>query len=46
MDIGAPLRHGTIVPESEPVSAPEPAQRPAPSPRPRAPIPEREREPA
>ena len=44
MDIGAPLRHGTIVPESEPVSAPEPVQRPAPAPTRRAPERERERE--
>ncbi len=41
MDIGAPLRHGTIVPESEPVTAPEPAQRPAPV---HTPAPERVRE--
>ena len=46
MDIEAPIRHGTIVPESEPVRAPEPAQRPTPAPKRRAPAREREREPA
>jgi hypothetical protein len=46
MNIGEPLRHGTIVPESEPVSAPEPVQRPAPAPTRRAPERVREKEPA
>lgn len=43
MDIGAPIRRGTMVPEDEPIHVPEPAQKsvPAPSPKRR----EREKEP-
>jgi hypothetical protein len=46
MDLGEPIRRGTMVPEDEPIRAPEPATKPVPR-REIAPVRrEREKEPA